>query len=102
MKLLVKGIVHNFDMYSDWLYLLTVPAYTTSIKVLIATFIGLPIAIIIGGGGYFGKKPWTELCAMIFGLLPLYDLYFKKERYLNQINNALIVQGMFFSIEDGP
>ena len=103
-KLIAKSLVHNFDMYSDWLYLLTVPAYTTSIKVLIATFIALPIIMIIGGGRCLVNPPgpWTELCATILGLMPLYELYFRKVRDFNKIDEAISVQGFFFLIEDGP
>ena len=103
MKLIAKCLVHNFDMYSDWLYLLTVPAYTTSIKFLIATFIALPIIIIIGGGRCSKYKlSWIEICAGIFGLGPLYEIYFNKMRDMKKINSEINGQAFLFLIEDGP
>ena len=43
----MKAVAHNFDMYSDWMYLFTVPAYHTTIKILLVFFIVLPIIPII-------------------------------------------------------
>ena len=47
IKLIFKCVVHNFDMLSDWLYLLTVPAYNSTIKVLLIIFILLPLLPIV-------------------------------------------------------
>ena len=49
VKCIAKGIVHNFDLVSDVLYIMYVPTYHPAIKVLLVVFIlPPPILCLVG------------------------------------------------------
>ena len=71
-------------MYSDWMYLFTVPAYSIYIKILLVVFIVLPIILIIlksSDSPYYDRPRWQIICAMFFGYLPLIKTGYRSLSY---------------------
>lgn len=87
LKLIIKCLLHNFDMYSDWLYLLTVPTYHCSIQTLLLLFIALPIGFCI----LFGvvAKNFAGAFIIFFGLLPLHKVINEKIDNIRTIDGEI-------------
>ena len=76
MKQILKVIMHNFDMASDWLYYLTVPAYTQSIKIMLLITVLFPvISILILKIILWKGFKFLEMPVIFFGLYPLYSYH---------------------------
>ena len=77
-------------MVSDWLYFLTVPAYTPAIKYLLIFFILMPVTFLFVVYLTVDKDARKEIIALFFGLFPLYVIYFdnKEDKELIERESA--------------
>ena len=79
VKKVIKGLVHNLDMISDWLYFFTVPSYCLCIKVTLILSMVIPFMVILLYAKDF-KLSWLATFALFTGFLPLYKVHVDKER----------------------
>ena len=101
LKCFVKGLVHNFDLASDILYIMYVPTYHPAIKVLLVLFM-LPPPIISLGFACEGELNMKESIAAFLGVGPLYQYIYEGENRLDRLEFYESSQGFAFILEDGP
>ena len=75
MKCIRKGIIHNFDFVSDLLYIIYVPTYNHTIKVLLVVSILQPPIVLLIGAACCGRTMNSVKKAITFflGVVPLYE-----------------------------
>ena len=99
LKFGVVCFLHNLDMFSDILYVLTVPCYHISIQILIVIFMLPPVVISIYF--WFLDGDLKLILLTFFGVFPIYKIY-NGEDDIEQLSEEVAGQGVLFILEDGP
>ena len=75
---MLKCLMHNFDLYTDIMYVLTVPTYFYWIKICLIISIAAPYVLLIVGcivlGGYKYRVVLMSCTSALFGAYPLYKV----------------------------
>jgi len=58
-------VLHNFDVFSDFLYIFTVPMFSAPIKVLMVVSIALPV-VLIGAFSFTIGEPFKKRAIKFF------------------------------------